>query len=162
MRHCGKSVLLLLLLAASAVAQVVAPTITSLDPTSIVSGGPSFTLKVTGANFLSTVQARVNGVNRPTQFVDSRHINITIPSTDLTSPRTLSITALNPGATASAPVLFQVVSNVPNIGSVSPTLVPVGSQAITLTVTGRGFASDVRSASIPIRFWRRRSSTRRS
>src|SRR5579864_6316256 len=42
------------------------PVITSLSPPSISSGGPNFTLAVTGSNFQINSVVQVNGTNRPT------------------------------------------------------------------------------------------------
>jgi len=141
MRHRGKALILCLLVAATAVPQTNPPVITALNPTSIVARSPGFTLSVTGANFLAGAQVRVNGFVRQTQFVDSLHLTVSIPSTDLTTVRALSITAANPGTLQSGAVTFQVVSNIPSITSINPSTVPAGGDAFTLTVTGTGYAN---------------------
>lgn len=142
MRHRGKAIILSLLVAATAVPQQTnPPVITALNPTSIVARSPGFTLSLTGANFLTGAQVRVNTSVRPTQFVDSRRLTVSIPSTDLLTVRALSITAANPGTLPSGAVQFQVVSNIPSITSINPSIVPAGSDAFTLTVTGSGYAN---------------------
>lgn len=141
MRDSGRLIVLCLLVAATALTQTTTPVITSLNPTSIVAGSAAFTLQVTGANFVNGTQVRVNNSFRTTQFVSSTRVNVSIPATDLTTPRTLSITTLNPGSAASAAVNFRVVSNIPAIASISPSSAAVGSGALTITVTGSGFAS---------------------
>jgi hypothetical protein len=145
MCHRAKAVVLSLLVAATAAAQTNrTPVLTALSPTSIVAGSPAFTLNVTGANFVSGAQVRVNGVGRVTTFVDAQHLTAAIPASDVLNVRTLFITATNPGTVASAALSFQVVSNTPSITSINPTIVATGSDAFTLTVTGRGFASTAR------------------
>lgn len=142
MRAGGKLIVVLgLLVAASATAQPTTAVITSIDPTSIVVASPQFTLQVTGANFVSGAQVRVNSAARTTQFVSSTRLNATIPASDLTTVRTLQISAANPGSSASAAVTFRVVSNTPAITSISPSTVAVGSPITTITVNGSGFAS---------------------
>src|SRR5262249_35008852 len=60
------------------------PTITSLSPPSVTSGGPDFTLTVNGTGFVNSSVVRWNGFDRPTTFVDSNHVTAAIPSTDIT------------------------------------------------------------------------------
>jgi hypothetical protein len=142
MRHLRKAVVLGLLLASTALAQVMTPVITSLNPTSIIAGSPELVVRVTGANFVAGAQVRLNGSNRQTRFVDSRNLDVTLFASDLTQPRTHVFTALNPGTQPSAGVNFQVVSNVPVITSINPEVVAVGSNSFLLTVTGTGFSRD--------------------
>jgi len=142
MRGRGTLFLLGLLVAVSAQAQIATPVITSINPTTVLAGSPPFILNVTGANFVAGAQVRVNGGDRTTQFVDSQHLNVTIPATDISSPRTLTITALNPGTPASEPVTLRVISNVPAITSVTPSTIALGSVNTTITVSGSGFANN--------------------
>jgi trimeric autotransporter adhesin len=130
MRDSGRLIVLCLLIAATALTQTTTPVITSLNPTSIVAGSPTFTLQVNGANFVTGTQVRVNNSFRTTQFVSSTRVNVTIPASDLTTPRILSITAVNPGSAISAAVNFTVVSNIPAIASISPSSAAVGSGAL--------------------------------
>ncbi len=142
MRGRGTLILLALLVAATAQAQFATPVITSINPTTVLAGSSPFILSVTGANFITGTQVRVNGGDRPTQFVDSQHLNVTIPATDINSPRILTITALNPGTPSSGPVTLSVISNVPAITSVTPSTIARGSSNTTITVRGTGFANN--------------------
>lgn len=142
MRGRGTLILLSLLVALSAQAQIATPVITSINPTTVLAGSPPFILNVTGANFIAGAQVRVNNGDRTTQFVDSQHLNVTIPSSDVNAPRTLTITALNPGTQASGPVTLRVISNIPAIASVTPSSIALASPNTTITVTGTGFANN--------------------
>src|SRR5262245_66043499 len=68
-----------------------AQTITSISPSTIVAGGPNFTLTVTGSGFDPKTVVTVNGNNRPTQFLSTLQLTATIFATDITAPGTLRI-----------------------------------------------------------------------
>lgn len=118
-----------------------APAILSLSPASTVVGTGSFTLTVNGVNFVSASQVRVNGVGRTTTFVNSGQLTATIQSGDVSSVRTLQITVANPGGLVSSAVPFDVLPNSPQITSIDPSTVTVGSGAFVLRVIGQNFAS---------------------
>lgn len=117
------------------------PVITLLNPSTVNSGGTSFTLQILGSNFTSTSSVRVNGSLRTSTFVDSGTMRAQILSSDIASPGSLSITVTNTGGT-SAPATLTVVSpNTPSITSISPSLVTSGGATFKLTVTGTNFQS---------------------
>ncbi len=57
--------------------------ITALNPTSVTSGGNTFTLTVTGTGFASGSVVRWNGAPRTTNFVSSTTLTAAIPATDI-------------------------------------------------------------------------------
>ncbi len=119
------------------------PTISALDPSTVVTGSGAFTLHLTGSNFASTAVVKVNNANRTTTFIDSSHLDAAIPATDVSSNRTLSITVLNPSNKTSNAVNLVVSNTVPapTISLLNPNLVPAGSAAFDLVVTGQNFVS---------------------
>ena len=119
------------------------PTITSLNPTSVVTGSGQFTLHVTGANFASTAIVRVNNANRDTTFIDSSHLDATILASDDSSSRTLTITVLNPfnKISNSQTITVSVTVPSPTISLLDPNTVPAGGNAFDMTVIGTNFVS---------------------
>ena len=118
-----------------------APAILSLSPASAVVGTGPFTLRVNGVNFVSASQVRVNGVGRATTFVNGGQLTAAMQSGDVSSVRTLQITVANPGGLISSAVPFDVLPNSPQITSINPSTVTVGSGAFVLRVIGQNFAS---------------------
>ncbi|MGH9937068.1 MAG: pre-peptidase C-terminal domain-containing protein, partial [Blastocatellia bacterium] len=72
------------------------PSLTSLNPGTVNVGGPSFPLTITGANFVNGVVARVNGVDRPTQFNSTTELIATILAQDIIETGSISVTVRNP------------------------------------------------------------------
>src|SRR5262249_60839847 len=59
------------------------PTLTSLNPDSVIVGGPQFTLTILGANFVNGAVAQVNGVDRSTQIISATEARATILPQDI-------------------------------------------------------------------------------
>jgi hypothetical protein len=119
------------------------PTLTSLNPATVLTGSGAFTLHVTGSNFASNAIVRVNNANRTTTFIDSSHLDAAILASDVSSSRTLTITVLNPNNKTSNSLTITVSTTVPSptITQLSPDTVPAGSLAFDLTVLGTNFVS---------------------
>ena len=75
--------------------------LTSSSVTSISHGSANTILTLTGSNFQPGVAVAWNGKDRTTTIVDSSHVTIDIPTSDLVNPGTVSLVATNPGAPAS-------------------------------------------------------------
>ena len=81
------------------------PTTTSLSPGSTSAGGSSFTLTVSGTNFIASSTVNWNGASRSTTFVSSSSLTATISAADIASVGTASVTVVNPspgGGTSNA------------------------------------------------------------
>ena len=124
------------------------PSIATLTPSSIASGGAAFTLGVTGARFISGSVVSWNGSNRSTTFVSSTRVTAAITAADILTAGTAQVTVLNPapGGGASNALAFTistvVVNNpVPTLTSISPTSAAAGGPAFTLTLNGSNFIS---------------------
>jgi hypothetical protein len=88
-------------------------TLNSLSPVSVYShGAGSHDLQVllTGQHFILGAVAQINGANRPTQFVDSTHLKVTLYGSDLSAPTSTALTVFTPapGGGVSNPLTFIV------------------------------------------------------
>lgn len=119
----------------------VTPTLTSLNPGTVIVGGPSFTLTIIGTDFVSGAVARVNGVDRVTQFISPTELRASILAQDITETGTISITVRNPDPnTGVSNALNLAIANpVPALTSISPNSAAVNSGAFTLQLTGANF-----------------------
>lgn len=117
------------------------PRITAINPNTVNAGGPGFTLVVTGGNFLPESVVRVNGEDRPTDFISDSALAAQILAADIADGGTLNITVFNPGpgGGTTGPMALQVINLVPRITSISPDSATAGSGPITLTVSGVNF-----------------------
>jgi hypothetical protein len=131
----------------------VAPIITSIVPSSMPQGSPSFDLSVFGSNFVSgaVVQWTANGTTTslPTTLESVNGVVLLlaiVQPSQVTAPGTVSITVtqvVNGITLTSNAVPFTVTTapGAPMITSISPTSVPPGSSTFTLTVNGSNFMS---------------------
>lgn len=118
------------------------PTIQSISPASVVSGTIGARVAITGTNFLTTAVVRLDNTDRPTTFVDAKHLTVDLPSSDLIATGTKSITVFNPGQNGgtSTSVVFTIFDvNAPTITSINPATVPVGTTNLKITLTGTKF-----------------------
>jgi trimeric autotransporter adhesin len=134
---------------AAATFTIVPPSVTSLS-SSVTStssapscGMTSFTLAVTGTNFVNGSVVNWNGSPRATTFVSSTLLTATITAADTASQGTaqvsvsnLTVTSNTLPFTTSAP---SAALPVPAIGTLSPATVTAGTGAFTLSVTGSNF-----------------------
>jgi len=70
----------------------------------------SFTVVVVGNNFLPSSQVYWNGVLRPTQFVDSTQVQVTLAADDVATGGASEISVLNPspGGGMTTPLIFTI------------------------------------------------------
>lgn len=86
------------------------PSLSALNPSSVTAGGASFTLTVTGTNFVSGSKVRWNGTDRTTTFVSSTQLTAAIPAADIALAGTASVTVFNPspGGGSSSSLTFTI------------------------------------------------------
>jgi hypothetical protein len=75
-----------------------AASLTSSSVTSIAHGSGNTILTLTGSNFQPGVAVTWNGKYRTTTIVDSSHVTVDIPASDLANAGTGALVATNPGA----------------------------------------------------------------
>jgi len=115
------------------------PTVASITPNSASPGGPSFSLKVLGLNYVPTSVVRWNGSNRATTFVNDQNLTATIPASDIAAVGTAKVTVFTPtpGGGTSPSQLFTIGTG----GGCTPTIDP--SVAICAPVDGTTVHSPV-------------------
>jgi hypothetical protein len=84
------------------------PTITSLTPPNAVNGSGATALTVKGTDYVDGASIDWNGAPLPTTFVTAGKLTTTIPSADLASPGTASVSAVNPDGTTSTAATFTI------------------------------------------------------
>ena len=115
-----------------------APTIGSLSPAEAVAGSGSFTLTVTGTNFVGSSAVYWGSTALGTTYGSATSLTAAVTSTQLASAGLQSVTVHNPTGVSSAST-FTVDG--PAITSLSPTSAVAGATTFTLTVTGTNFAA---------------------
>ncbi len=81
----------------------VIPTITSISPEIVSTSGPTFTMTVTGTNFVAGSAVNFNGSARLTTFVSATQLLASITATDVSAAGSFAITVTNPGGSTSEP-----------------------------------------------------------
>jgi hypothetical protein len=120
-----------------------APAISSLSPASVLQGGSSFTLTVSGSDFVSSSTVQWNGASLTTTFVSVTQLTATVAASDIAAAGTASVTVVNPapGGGTSPAQTFTTNYPAPSVTSVSPSSATAGGAAFTLTVNGSNFVS---------------------
>ncbi len=119
------------------------PTITSISPSTVVAGGPAFTLTVNGTNFASGATVLLGTASLTTTFVSSTQLTAAVPASLIQQAGMSPVTVTNPGSGASNPLPLAITVPVPTITGISPSSITAGGPAFTLTVNGTGFLSGV-------------------
>lgn len=91
------------------------PVATGLTPNNVTAGGGSFTLSVTGSNFVNNSVLKWNNVALTTTFVNSTQLTAFVPAANITTAGTASVTVFTPtpgGGTSSA-LLFTINATAP-------------------------------------------------
>jgi Tol biopolymer transport system component len=120
------------------------PSVSSISPDSTSAGGATFTLTVSGKNFVFGGAVIWNGTPMSTLFVNSGKLEVKINPGNITVPGTATVQVFNPppGGGFSNSVDFTikpVTSPVPTISSLKPTGTAVGSSGLSVVVLGANF-----------------------
>lgn len=110
-----------------------AATITALSPNTKVAGSATFTLTVTGTNFVSGSVVNFNGATLTTTFVSATQLTATVPAGAVATTGTFNVTVTNPANSVSAAATFTVTAPAPTIASFTPA---TGGPGTVVTVTG--------------------------
>lgn len=118
-----------------------APEATSVTPDKAVVGGVGPSIVVVGNNFVQRSVVQLDGAPLATNFVSATELRATIPSSKLSAVGTLrlSVGTGPPGGGASKELTFEVQNPEPAFTALAPLSAQVGSGALTLQITGRGF-----------------------
>ena len=82
--------------------------LTASSVTSLSQGSGNVLLTLTGSNFIPGVAVQWNGSYRTTTIVDSTHITVAIPASDLATIGNATLTATNPGASSSGVLVIAI------------------------------------------------------
>lgn len=84
------------------------PSLASVSPSSATAGSGNLTITVTGSNFVPGAVLLWNGAERTTTFVDSSHLIVAIPASDVGATGTATLVVNNPGSSNSSSISFTV------------------------------------------------------
>jgi uncharacterized repeat protein (TIGR01451 family) len=84
------------------------PTLISSSPSSVAHGGGNFYLTVTGTSFVPGAVVLWNGAARTSTYVNATKVRVAIPAADIVNRGTVSLTAVNPGTSASNAISFTI------------------------------------------------------
>ena len=122
------------------------PSLTAISPHQVVAGKSTFTMAVTGTNFLPNSTVQWNGGSRVTKFVSSTRLTATILASDVAFGGTATVTVFNPAPAggSSNPLTFTIITPnpVPSVNSIQPNTIPAGSGAFSLAINGFNFVSN--------------------
>ncbi|MFZ1086071.1 MAG: IPT/TIG domain-containing protein [Terracidiphilus sp.] len=116
------------------------PTISSLIPSTAVTGGATFTLTITGVNFTSTSATMWNTTKLTTTYVSATQLTAAVPANLITAVCTPSITVSTTGGVTPG-VIFSVNPPTPTLTSLNPAKALAGGGAFTLAISGTNFTS---------------------
>ena len=121
------------------------PALTSVAPATVIAAQGALALAVNGQYFTPTAVVYFNGSSRPTTLNNQGQLVAQLTSQDVAAAGTASITVEDP-ASGNAPsnALNFVIQPLPplTLSSLSPSKVPAGNAAFTLTVFGTGFTTN--------------------
>ena len=119
-----------------------APVVTSISPTSVVTGGAAFTLTVNGSGFVLGSLVQWNGATLNTAFLSSAQVTATVDAFRIATPGTATVSVWNPSGALSGNLTFVIAApSGPTLSSLSPATVVAGASGFALVVNGTGFAS---------------------
>jgi YVTN family beta-propeller protein len=95
------------------------PSLSFINPTSIIAGSPGFTLTLNGDNFLTTSIVSFNNQQYAAAFISKNQITATIPATAVTTPGSYSVKVVNPAPGGGETSLISFTVN-PSHPSVQP------------------------------------------
>jgi hypothetical protein len=122
---------------------IVAPTLTSISPSTVAAGSTGFTLTATGKNFTSGTQLLWNGVAQPTKFVSNTQLTISVSAAQIATADVVTIRAMKADTTTSGPATLTISGAAPtfSLTSISPSTIAAGSLDFSLAATGVGFVT---------------------
>jgi Putative Ig domain len=83
-------------------AVVAVPAIGTISPSTVLAGGPTFTLIVNGSGFASDATVQWNGTPLQTTFVNAAQVTASVPANLVAGPGSAQITVLSSGVTSNS------------------------------------------------------------
>src|SRR3970282_1201480 len=104
-----------------------------------IAGSGSFTLSITGSNFVSGATIHFGGSDHSATLDDATHVSATISAAEIATAGTIAVSVSNPGSGNSSSLDFTVNNPVAVLSSISPSSKTAGEAAFALTVSGSSF-----------------------
>ncbi|HZM90726.1 MAG TPA: lamin tail domain-containing protein [Blastocatellia bacterium] len=125
----------------SAAFEVVPPAtiVTSISPTNVVAGGPSFEMLVAGKNFKTGASVLFDRTDLATTFKSPAELVAQVPASLIAKPGIHSVSVRNSDEAQSNDSVFRVFPESPLIGSLDPSTVIAGSEEVMVTIGGQKF-----------------------
>ena len=116
------------------------PTISRLNPNSVIAGSGEVSIAVIGGGFVRGSSVTANGNGLSTTFNSSTSLDAVIPADLTLNIRNLVIKVVNPGNKESNELGLAVTAPTPAITSINPASVNAGSTVdVAITIAGSGF-----------------------
>ncbi len=123
-----------------------APQLNAVSPASVVAGGAAFALTVKGKDFVPSSYVMLNGAQKPTQYLNSETLVVTIDAADIAVAAEKNISVFTPqagGGLSDARKLYIVAAGatpVPVIEEINLGGILAGAVSATVDVKGAGFS----------------------
>jgi hypothetical protein len=121
------------------------PVIASLSPSSAAAGGASFTLTVTGTNFVSGMNILWGTTWVGSTYVSATEVTTAIPASLIATASSTSVVLYEPGIGYSNAGFFTINPAPPTIASLGPSSATAGGAGFMLTIKGTAFTPDATS-----------------
>lgn len=116
------------------------PSISRLNPASVVAGSGEVTVNVIGGGFVRGSSVTAGGQSLATSFNSATSLDAVVPAELTSTIRTLQFKVTNPGNKESNEAGFQVTAPTPAISRINPGSVNAGTTSdVTIAVIGTGF-----------------------
>jgi hypothetical protein len=125
-----------------------APFLETLDPSSVWTSGPGFTLAVNGSSFTRTSVIQVAGMDMTTQYVSSKVLTAQVPAEVLSHAASISVRVFtpSPGGGLSGSLFLKVTDDdVPPVTKISGFEALWNRKPVTLTFTASDVGSGVQT-----------------
>ncbi|HUO80179.1 MAG TPA: PQQ-binding-like beta-propeller repeat protein [Steroidobacteraceae bacterium] len=120
------------------------PSLTAINPPSVLAGSPGFSLTVNGSGFDRGSTVQWNGAARPTTYVSASQLTALISTADVATTGSASVSVSNAagGGGVSGALPFTIQAPPPlAVTGIAPASATAGSPGLVLTVTGTGFGA---------------------
>jgi hypothetical protein len=122
-----------------------APVIASLSPNSAAAGGASFTLTITGTNFVPGMQLLWGTTWVGLTYVSATEVTATVPGSLIATAGTTGVLIYASGIAWSNTAFFAINPAPPSITSLGPQSATAGGAGFMLTIKGTAFTPDATS-----------------
>jgi hypothetical protein len=132
------------------VAQVSAPTISTVSPNSLAQGATNQSVTITGTNLTGgTVSFSNPGVTGGTATVTATSITLPVSVTAGATTGAGTVTVTTAGGSANSPFTVTAATQAPTISTVTPNSLPQGAMSQSVTIAGTNLTSGTVSFSNP-------------